>query len=93
MDFACGPRFERYLAPFMLEAAGPDGELDESDAVGIIDRFAFQHRLPKGKTVLEQFLASRPDLSTVDRQMLRGWRDPVEGLFEIRRKDRTRPSC
>ena len=89
VDFACGPRFERYLAPFMLEAAGPDGELDESDAVGIIDRFALQHRLPKGKTVLEQFLTSRPDLSTVDREMVRGWHDPVEGLFEIRRKDRT----
>lgn len=26
VDFACGPRFERHLAPFMLEAAGPEGE-------------------------------------------------------------------
>ena len=89
VDFACGPRFKRHLTPFMLEAAGPDGELDESEAVGIIDRFALQRRLPNGKSVLEQFLASRPDLSTVDRDMVRGWHDPVEGLFEIRRKDRT----
>ena len=89
VEFACSPRFERQLRPFMREAAEPDGELDESDAVGIIDRFALQHRLPNGKTVLEQFLASRPDLSTVDRDMVRGWHDPVEGLFEIRRKDRT----
>ena len=73
----------------MLEAAGPDGELDESEAVGIIDRFALQHRLPNGKTVLDQFLASRPDLSAADRDMLRGWHDPVEGFFEIRGKDRT----
>ena len=65
------------------------GELDEGEAVGVIDRFALQHRLPNGKTVLDQFLASRPDLSAADRDMLRGWRDPVEGFFEIRGKDRT----
>jgi hypothetical protein len=89
VDFACSPRFERRLTAFMLEAAGPEGELDESEAVGIIDRFALQLRLPNGKTVLDQFLASRPDLSAVDRAMLRGWHDPVEGFFEIRGKDRT----
>ena len=38
--------------------------------------------------MLDQFLASRPDLTAADREMLRGWRDPVEGIFEIRRKDR-----
>jgi hypothetical protein len=89
VDFAGSPRFERHLMPFMLEAAGPEGELDESEAVGIIDRFALQYRLPNGKTVLDQFLASRPDLSAADRDMVRGWHDPVEGLFEIRGKDRT----
>jgi hypothetical protein len=89
VDFACGPRFERHLMPFMLEAAGPQGELDEGDAVGTIDRFALQHRLPNGKTILDQFLAGRPDLSAADRDMLRGWHDPVEGFFEIRGKDRT----
>ncbi len=34
VDFACGPRFERHLAPSMLEAAGPGGELSESQAIG-----------------------------------------------------------
>ncbi len=63
VDFACGPRFERHLAPFMLEAAGPGGELGEGEAIGVIDRFALQHRLPNGKTVLDQFTASRPDLT------------------------------
>ncbi len=88
VDFACGPRFERHLAPFMLEAADPEGDLSEGEAIGIIDRFTLQYRLPNGKTVLEQFLASRPGLSAADREMLRGWRDPVEGIFEIRGKDR-----
>lgn len=87
VDFACGPRFERHLAPFILEAAGPGGELSEGEAIGVIDRFALQHRLPNGKTVLDQFLASGPRLTPADREMLRGWRDPVEGIFEIRGKD------
>ena len=39
--------------------------------------------------MLEQFLASRRDLSAADRDMVRGWRDPVEGVFEIPGKDRT----
>jgi len=37
--------------------------------------------------VLDQFLASWPDLSAADREMLRGWRDPVDGIFEIRGRD------
>ena len=88
VDFACGPRFERHLTRFMLEAAGPGEALSEGEAIGVIDRFALQHRLPNGKTVLDQFLASRPDLTVADRQLLRGWHDPVEGIFEIRSKDR-----
>ena len=71
----------------MLEMTDPWQELSESDAIGVIDRFVLQRRLPNGKTVLDQFVAGRPDLTATDREMLRGWRDPVEGIFEIRRKD------
>jgi hypothetical protein len=86
--FALSPRFERNLEQLMLEVADPDQELSEGEAIGVIDRFALQHRLPNGKTILDQFLAGRPDLTAADREMLRGWCDPVEGIFEIRRKDR-----
>jgi hypothetical protein len=72
----------------MLETTDPWQELSEGEAIGVIDRFALQHRLPNGKTVLDQFLAGRPDLTAADREMLRGWRHPVEGIFEIHRKDR-----
>jgi hypothetical protein len=87
VDFALSPRCERHLERFVLEATDPWQELSEGEAIGVIDRFALQHRLPNGKTVLDQFLAARPDLTAADREMLRGWRDPVEGIFEIRRKD------
>ena len=60
VDFALSPRFERHLAQFMLEAADPFKEPSEGEAIGVIDRFALQHRLPNGKTVLDQFMAGRP---------------------------------
>ncbi len=87
VDFALSPRFEQHLEQFMLEAADPYEELSEGEAIGVIDRFALQHRLPNGETILEQFLAGRPDLAAADRELLHGWRDPVEGIFEIRSKD------
>jgi hypothetical protein len=34
--------------------------------------------------VVDRFVASRPDLDAADPEMLLGWRDPVEGIFEIR---------
>jgi len=74
VDFALSPRFERHLEQFMLEAADPYQELSEGEAIGVIDRFVLQHRLPNGKTMLDQFLAGRPDLTAADREILRGWR-------------------
>jgi len=88
VDFALSPRFERHLEQFKLEAADPYQELSEGEAIGVIDRFVLQHRLPNGKTMLDQFLAGRPDLTAADREILRGWRDPVEGIFEIHHKNR-----
>jgi hypothetical protein len=58
----------------------------EDEAIGTIDRFALQRRLPNGKTVLDQFLVSWPDPGAADRDMLRlarpggrDLRDPPQG--------------
>ena len=85
VDFACSPRWERSLAAAMLEAGLE--EIDEADAISTIDRFTLQYRLPDGQTVVDRFVASRPDLEATDREMLLSWRDPVEGIFEIRGRD------
>ncbi|GAA2249777.1 MULTISPECIES: hypothetical protein [Kitasatospora] len=85
--FAQSARFDRWLTPLLLEAAGPERRLDESEAIRIIDHFILRYRLPDGATVVDRFVAGRRDLSEGDREMLLGWRDPVEGIFEIRRKD------
>jgi hypothetical protein len=62
-------------------------EIEEADAISTIDRFALQYRMRDGRTVVDKFVASRPDLDAADREMLLGWRDPVEGIFEIRGMD------
>jgi len=87
VDFALSPRMQRHLERFMADGAGLDEMLVEDEAIDAVDRFALLYRSPNGKTVLDQFLASWPDLSAADREMLRGWRDPVDGIFEIRGRD------
>jgi hypothetical protein len=59
-----------------------------SSAIHVIDRFALQYLPPNGKSVLDQFLASWPDLDAADRKLLCGWRELGEGIFEVRRRDR-----
>ncbi|WP_405881158.1 hypothetical protein OG762_22720 [Streptomyces sp. NBC_01136] len=85
--FGQSTRFDRWLTPLLLEAAGPERQLDEGEAIRIIDHFILQYRLPDGSTVVDRFVAGRKNLTAVDREMLLGWRDPVEGIFEIQRKE------
>ena len=85
LEFAHSPRFERHLTQYMLDAGE---EVRDSGAIGVMDRFTLQHRLPNGKTVIEQFLVGRPGLTPADRELLRGWSEPVEGIFEVRGMDR-----
>jgi hypothetical protein len=87
VEYGQGPRFARQLRAELLEAAGSRRELDESAAIGVIDRFVLQHRLSDGRTVVERYVASRRDLSVAEREMLLGWRDVVEGIFEIQGTD------
>lgn len=86
--FGQSARFDRWLTPLLLEAAGPERRLDEGEAIRIIDHFILRYRLPDGSTVVDRFVARRKDLTAVDGEMLLGWRDPVEGIFEIRRKEK-----
>jgi hypothetical protein len=85
--FGEGRSFERFLDPLLSEAVGPEGALDEATAINVIDRFLLQYRLPDGNTVADRFATRRTTLTDADRQMILAWRDPVEGLFEVRGKD------
>ena len=94
VDFALSPRMGRDLERFMVEGAGPREVLIEDEAIDAVDRFALLYRLPNGKTVLDQFLASWPDLSPADREMLRRWRAPGgTGSSRSAAGTATRSSC
>lgn len=84
--FAQGPRFARRLDALLFDTVDDEGYLDEGRAVLVIDHFALQHRLSDGRTVVERFVAQRrPALSDDERAMVLGWRDVVEGCFEVDR--------
>jgi hypothetical protein len=88
VDFAMSPRFDRELSAAIARSF-PDGVVtDESVFSMVLDHFALQHRLPSGNTVVEAFIAVHPELTDAERDMLLGWRDVVEGIFDIAGKDR-----
>ena len=86
--FAQGPRYQRRLRSRVIDAADRHGTLDEGTLISVIDQFALQYRRPDGRTVVEDFIARHhPPLPDDDRDMVLGWRDVVEGCFEVRRND------
>jgi len=82
VGFARSGRFSRLLDQALR--AGSGGDVDE---INIIDHFILQRPLPGGGTVVETFISAHPELAEADRQMLLGWREVVEGVFEIRERD------
>ena len=66
---------------------GEDRMIGEGALIDILDRLVLQYQLPGGQTIVEQFVASRSDLPAPERDMLLGWCDVVEGVFEVVRRD------
>lgn len=86
IDFSHQRRFERAARQAVAERFGRFPVLDEEKTINFQDWFALQARLPDGRTVVEHFVDARPDLPEEERAMLLGWRDVVEGLFEVKRR-------
>jgi hypothetical protein len=83
--FAQSPPFARRLSALLSDAADRHGYLDEGTAVLVIDHFALQNRFSDGRRLVERFVAQRrPRLPGDEQEMMLGWRDVVEGRFEIR---------
>jgi hypothetical protein len=88
VEFALSPPFDRELSA-VIEQNFPGGVVtDESVFSMVLDHFALQHRLSSGNTVVEAFIAAHPELTAGERDMLLGWRDVIEGIFEVIGKDR-----
>ena len=87
VEFAMSSRFDRELSE-VIARDFPDGVVtDESVFSMVLDHFVLQHRLPSGSTVVEAFVAAHPELADPERDMLLGWRDVVEGVFDVAGKD------
>jgi hypothetical protein len=87
VDFAQGSRFVRSFRQTLEERFADATVVDEEQFINFLDWFILQHRLPDGRTVVEHFLTAHSDLSDEERAMLLGWRDVVEGIFEVQRRD------
>ena len=86
VEFSRSRRFSRQFDQ-ALRAGSRGKAVDESEFINIVDHFILQRPLPGGRTVVETFVSAHPELAEADRQMLLGWRDVVEGVFEIRERD------
>jgi hypothetical protein len=88
VEFAMSPRFDRELSAAIAQNFPGGVVTDEALLSMVLDHFALQHRLPSGTTVVEAFVAAHHELTGAERDMLLGWQDVVEGIFEVTGKDR-----
>lgn len=87
LEFSRQSRFDRAFQEAMAAAGLDPVVTGEQRLTMVIDHFLLQFRLRNGRTVVEQFVAARSDLPEAEREMLLGWRDVVEGIFEVQRRD------
>ena len=79
------PRYDRAASSFLAEYGNGLEDADEQRWMLLWDCFVLEHRLANGRTMVEQFVEARPDLPEVEREMVLGWRDVVQGPFEVQR--------
>jgi hypothetical protein len=88
VDFALSDRFDREFTAVVARQFPGGLVTDEAMFTTTLDHFVLQHRLASGTTVVQEFVADHPELPATERDMLLGWQDVVEGLFEVTGKDR-----
>lgn len=81
------PRYDRAVSGFLAEYGHGLEDVDEQRWMLLWDCFVLEHRLANGRTVVEQFVEARQDLSAAEREMVLGWRDVVQGSFAVLRQD------
>ncbi|HZN20867.1 MAG TPA: hypothetical protein VFB84_22190 [Micromonosporaceae bacterium] len=87
VEYAQQPRYHRVFREVLRTQGADLAGVDEQRLTMFFDHFVLQHRLRNGKTVVEQFVAARPDLPEAERELLLGWRDVVEGVFAVQRRE------
>jgi hypothetical protein len=87
VEFARGRRFGGAFWAAFARRLGEAPEVDEERFINFLDFFVLQQRLPDGRRVVEHFVAEHPQLPEEERAMLLCWREVVEGVFRVRRRD------
>jgi hypothetical protein len=87
LDFSERPRFRRPFRQAFEQRFGGTPVVDEAQFTNFLDAFVLQHRLPDGRTLVDHFVEAHSDLSEEERTLLLGWRDVVEGIFEVRQRE------
>lgn len=85
VEFARSRRFSLQLDMAVSEGIG-NTVTGEGEFANVLDHFILQRPLADRRTVVEVFVSEHPELTDADRQMLLGWRDVVQGVFEIRER-------
>jgi len=85
--FGQSQRFAGEFRSAYADRFGTARPTSEVDYINFLDRFVLEHRTRDGRTIVEQFVGSRPDLPEAERAMLLCWARVVEGIFEVERHD------
>src|SRR5260370_19979618 len=85
VEFARSRRFSRQLDQAVSESTA-GAVTDEREFANLLDHFILQRPLADGRRVVEVFVSEHHEFTDADREMLLGWRDVVEGVFEIRER-------
>ncbi len=87
VEFSRQPTYDRAASLFLAEYGDGSEEFDEQRFILLWDTFVLEYEMADGRTVVEQFVAAKPELSEAEREMVLGWRDVVQGPFEVLRRD------
>ncbi len=68
---------KKYGNPVVLQS--------EAELHDFTDNFTYSYRFPDGLTVIDRFLAETPSLSEKERAVVLRWRDPVVGIFQVKK--------
>lgn len=83
VEYASSRRYSRELTR-VLDRNFPGRVVSsELQIMNAIDFFALQYKLKDGLSPVDHYVADHPKLPEADRAMLLGWKDVVEGVFEV----------
>ncbi len=68
---------EKYGNPVVIES--------QNEFHQFTDDFVYSYRFPDNRTVIDRFVSETPNLSEKEKAIVLRWKDPVGGLFQVKR--------